>query len=324
LSAERSLSGGRIGGNYQLLEQIGAGGMGVVYRAQQDHPVNRTVAIKLIKLGIDTPQLVARFQSERQALASLEHPGISRVYDAGTTDTGRPYFVMEYVAGRPITEYCDEKRFTTNRRLELFAQVCQAVQHAHYNGILHRDLKPSNMLVTEIDGQPQVKIIDFGIAKAIRGATAASPFATDAGQFVGTPVYTSPEQAAGEEVDTRADIYSLGVVLYELLSGALPFDVPDKSNSIAVARQITTIDPPKPSTRLSALGETATTLASLRGAANAATLRRQLRGDLDQIVMKALRWLKMCGDISPTSQSWRARPRWRTRRANSPAEIACS
>jgi non-specific serine/threonine protein kinase/serine/threonine-protein kinase len=260
-------------GNYRLLEQVGSGGMGVVYRAEQLAPVHRIVAIKLVKLGIDTPAVLARFQSERQSLAMLEHPGIARVYDAGTSDTGRPYFVMEYVSGKPIVEYCNQHDLEIESRLRLFEQVCHALQHAHYKGLLHRDLKPSNILGTEIDGVAQVKIIDFGIAKAIEGSS-QSPFATQAGEFVGTPVYASPEQIDGREIDTRSDVFSLGVVLYELLSGRLPWDVENvSSQELADSRR--SAEPPRPSTRSSATGTTT-------------SLSRRLRGDLDRIVMKAI------------------------------------
>jgi non-specific serine/threonine protein kinase/serine/threonine-protein kinase len=282
-------------GDYRLIERIGAGGMGVVYKAEQLRPVRRTVAIKIIKLGMDTPQLVERFNSERQALAMLEHPGIARVYDAGATaDTARPYFVMEYVPGRPITDYCDERRMTTSQRLELFEQVCHAVQYAHFKGILHRDLKPSNILVSEIGGRPQIKVIDFGVAKAMQdpagagGATVA--LTTRAGQLVGTPVYMSPEQAAGDaDVDTRADVYSLGLVLYELLVGALPFDLGQLrgNDSIRIVQQILEREPSRPSMRLSSPEVSAAQLAQRRGV-DTTTLRRQVRGDLDRIVMKAI------------------------------------
>lgn len=286
LDLERAQIGARIG-NYQLQEQIGVGGMGVVYRAEQLHPVKRTVAIKLMKLGTHSPAALARFQSERQTLALLEHPGIARVYDAGATDLGRPYVVMEFVAGVPINEYCDQRKLSTKQRLELFEQVCHAVQHAHFKGILHRDLKPSNILVTEIDGRAQCKAIDFGIAKMLQ-ADEELPFATRVGQFVGTPAYTSPEQAAGEDVDTRADVYSLGVVLYELLSGALPLDAdtyksPDSS---IMAKRILEANPPRPSERVSTSAVSSSLVAAPR--ADSGALRKELRGDLDRIVMKAI------------------------------------
>jgi non-specific serine/threonine protein kinase/serine/threonine-protein kinase len=267
-------------GGYHIIEQLGSGGMGVVYKAEQLRPVRRIVAIKLIKLGMDTPQVVARFHSERQALASLEHPGIARIYDAGATDTGRPYFVMEFVPGEPITEFCDALRLTTEARLVLFEQICHIVQHAHFKGVLHRDLKPSNILVSAEEGlPPQPKIIDFGVAKAVAGES-SNPALTQLGQFIGTPLYTSPEQlAAAEDVDTRADVYSLGVVLYELLAGVLPFEQVERTRDT---------EPPRPSARISALeAPTSLPLAQRRGT-EPATLLRQLRGDLDRIVLKAL------------------------------------
>jgi non-specific serine/threonine protein kinase/serine/threonine-protein kinase len=265
--------------NYRLIEQIGAGGMGIVYKAEQLHPIRRTVALKLVKLGMDTREVVARFASERQALAMLEHPGIARVYDAGATDAGRPYFVMEYVPGQLITDYCDARRLTLRQRLGLFEQVCHAVQHAHYKGILHRDLKPSNILVTEIDGQPQPKVIDFGVAKAMQEPGAAS-LVTREGQLVGTPVYMSPEQAAGDDLDTRSDVYALGCVLYELLTGVLPFESEDSA-----AQRVT--DPLRPSHRFSTLGARSTTVAAARNV-DLRALQKSLRGELDLIVMKAI------------------------------------
>jgi eukaryotic-like serine/threonine-protein kinase len=284
LPDDRSFAPNQMIGNYRLEQRIGAGGMGIVYRAEQLAPVQRTVAIKLVKLGIDTPHVVARFESERQALAVLEHPGIARVYDAGITETGRPYFVMEYVAGQPIGQYCDQRQLTVERRLDLFTQVCHALPHAHYKGILHRDLKPGNILVVEIDGQPQVKVIDFGIAKAMHGPDDSS-FTTQAGQFVGTPAYASPEQAAGEHLDTRSDVFSLGVILYELLSGTLPWDC-QSVTSAQLAEQIRTREPARPSARLASSGAAAA-IASQHGA-DVSTLARRLQGDLDRIVMKAM------------------------------------
>src|SRR6266850_637243 len=210
-------------GPYRILRLLGQGGMGVVYLAEQTEPVRREVAIKILKTGIDSDRFLARFEAERQALAVMEHPGITKVFDAGITETGWPYFVMERVSGVPLTEYADAHRLTVADRVRLFAQICRAVQHAHQKGIIHRDLKPSNVLVTESDGAPLCKIIDFGIAKATEGDTARL---TQTGLSVGTPAYMSPEQATASDldVDTRADVYSLGVVLYELLAGVLPFD----------------------------------------------------------------------------------------------------
>src|ERR1043166_954960 len=213
-------------GRYKLLQKIGEGGCGVVYMAEQEEPVRRRVALKIIKLGMDTRNVIARFEAERQALAMMEHPNIAKVHDAGATQTGRPYFVMELVRGVKITTYCDEQKLSTRERLDLFIQVCQAVQHAHQKGIIHRDLKPSNILVTEQDGAPVPKIIDFGIAKATtdQRLTDKTLF-TAFEQFIGTPAYMSPEQAGlgGLDIDTRTDIYSLGVLLYELLTGRTPF-----------------------------------------------------------------------------------------------------
>ena len=212
--------GDRIG-RYKLLEQIGEGGCGVVYVAEQQEPVRRRVALKLVKLGMDTRQVLARFDAERQALALMDHPNIARVLDAGATETGRPYFVMELVRGLKITDYCDQKRLVTTERLALFIQVCRAVQHAHQKGIIHRDLKPSNILVTVNDGVPVPKVIDFGIAKATQGRLTDQTIYTAFEQFIGTPAYMSPEQAemTSLDIDTRTDIYSLGVLLYELLTG---------------------------------------------------------------------------------------------------------
>ena len=217
---------GTLIGRYKLLEQIGEGGMGVVYVAEQTEPVRRRVALKIIKPGMDTKQVIARFEAERQALAMMDHPNIARVLDAGTTEAGRPYFVMELVRGMPITEYCDKARLSPRQRLELFVEVCQAVQHAHQKGIIHRDLKPTNVLVTMHDGRPVVKVIDFGVAKAVGQQLTERTVYTALTQLVGTPLYMSPEQAemSSHDVDTRSDVYSLGVLLYELLTGQTPFD----------------------------------------------------------------------------------------------------
>ncbi len=277
-------------GPYKLLQQIGEGGMGAVYMAEQIEPVERRVALKIIKPGMDTKAVIARFEAERQALAMMDHPGIAKVLDVGTTNSGRPYFVMELVRGVPITQYCDEHQLTPRQRLELFLPVCQAVQHAHQKGIIHRDIKPSNVLVAEYDDRPVTKIIDFGLAKAMEKRLTAKTMFTEFGQIVGTPDYMSPEQAKLNQmdIDTRSDIYSLGVLLYELLSGNTPFDR-ERMRSAAfdeLLRIIREEEPPKPSLRLS----TVDTLPSI--AANRhitpAELTRQLSGELDWIVMKTL------------------------------------
>jgi serine/threonine protein kinase/Tfp pilus assembly protein PilF len=280
-----------IEGKYKILEEIGSGGMGVVYASEQIHPVRRRVALKIIRLGMDTEQVVARFETERQALAVMDHPNIAKVLDAGATETGRPYFVMELVRGVPITEYCDRHKLATTERLELFVPICQAVQHAHQKGVIHRDLKPSNVLVIVQDDKPIPKIIDFGIAKATGHRLAQRTVFTEQGQLIGTPEYMSPEQAemSALDVDTRTDIYSLGVMLYELLAGVLPFD-PAALRSAAfgeIQRIIRESEPPKASTRLSTLRETRGEIAQKRKT-DLDSLLRQLRGDLDWITMKAM------------------------------------
>jgi serine/threonine protein kinase/tetratricopeptide (TPR) repeat protein len=282
---------GAVIGPYKLLEQIGEGGMGVVYMAEQTQPVRRKVALKIIKPGMDTKQVIARFEAERQALALMDHPNIAKVLDAGTTESGRPYFVMELVKGIPITEYCDQHRLSIRERLGLFTQVCQAVQHAHQKGIIHRDIKPSNVLVTSLDGVPLPRVIDFGIAKATGQSLTDKTLFTGFAQLIGTPLYMSPEQAelSAADVDTRSDIYSLGVLLYELLTGTTPFDQ-DTFRTAAldeVRRIIREDEPPKPSTRLSGLGPTLTTISENRQT-DARKLNRSIRGELDWIVMKAL------------------------------------
>jgi serine/threonine protein kinase/Tfp pilus assembly protein PilF len=284
-------------GHYQIVQRIGEGGMGIVYLAEQRHPVRRKVALKVIKLGMDSREVVARFEAERQALAMMSHPNVAAVFDAGITETGRPFFAMEHVPGVPLTQYCDENRLSTRRRLELFAQVCHAVQHAHQKGIIHRDLKPSNVLVTLLDGRPVPKVIDFGIAKAAHQPLTAQTLFTRAGSMIGTPEYMSPEQAqsTGFDVDTRTDIYSLGVVLYELLTGMTPFDsgAMRVAGIEAIARMIRDVDPPKPSTRLTdaeggaSRSATAADVARRHGT-DIRTLRREIRGDLDWIVLKAI------------------------------------
>jgi eukaryotic-like serine/threonine-protein kinase len=273
-------------GPYRLLEQIGEGGMGQVWVAEQEQPVRRRVAIKLIKAGMDTREIVSRFEYERQALALMNHPAIAKVLDAGTTVEGRPYFVMEYVAGVPITTYCDKHELTIRQRMELFIPVCEGVQHAHQKAIIHRDLKPSNILVSEIDGRPMPRIIDFGVAKAASHRLTAETMYTLIGALVGTLGYMSPEQAnpIGGDIDTRADIYSLGAVLYELLTGALPLDT-KKLPYDQVLRRLREQDPPRPSAKLRTLSSGS---ASVANKSNASALVRELRGDLDAIVLKAL------------------------------------
>jgi serine/threonine protein kinase/WD40 repeat protein len=284
--------GDRIG-PYKLLEQIGEGGCGVVFAAQQEQPVRRRVALKVIKVGMDTRQVVARFEAERQALALMDHPNIAKVFEAGATETGRPYFVMELVKGIPITRYCDENKLATKERLTLFIQVCQAIQHAHQKGIIHRDIKPSNILVADHDGVPVPKVIDFGIAKA----TTDQPLTdktlyTAIEQFIGTPAYMSPEQAklSGLDIDTRSDIYSLGVLLYELLTGRTPFDPKRliEGGLDEIRRIIREEDPPRPSTRLSTLDAAEQTAVAARRQSEPPKLRGLIRGDLDWIVMKTL------------------------------------
>src|SRR5256886_3312102 len=283
--------GTRIG-HYKLREKIGEGGCGIVYVAEQEEPVRRRVALKVIKPGMDTRQVVARFEAERQALAMMDHPNIAKVLDAGTTENGRPYFVMELVRGIRITDYCDQNHLDTTQRLELFIQVCNAVQHAHQKGIIHRDLKPSNILVTLHDGVPVPKIIDFGIAKATEGRLTDLTDYTQLHQFIGTPAYMSPEQAemSGLDIDTRSDIYSLGVLLYELLTGDTPFDARDllKQGLDGIRRTIREIEPPRPSTRLATLTDAQRTTVAKARSTDSVKLRSQLRGDLDWVVMKCL------------------------------------
>ncbi len=279
-------------GRYKILEKVGEGGCGVVYVADQSEPVRRRVALKVIKLGMDTKQVVARFEAERQALAMMDHPNIAKVLDAGSTETGRPYFIMELVRGIKLTDYCDQNKLSTEERLKLFVQVCNAIQHAHQKGIIHRDIKPSNILVTLHDGVPVPKVIDFGIAKATEGRLTDATVYTQLHQFIGTPAYMSPEQAemSGLDVDTRSDIYSLGVLLYELLTGKTPFDGKELvSRGVDAMRQtIREKEPTRPSTALATLqGEELTTTARRRSV-EPSKLARQLREDLDWIVMKCL------------------------------------
>jgi tetratricopeptide (TPR) repeat protein/serine/threonine protein kinase len=281
---------GTIVGSYKLIEQIGEGGMGAVWMAQQTEPVKRLVALKLIKAGMDSRQVIARFEAERQALALMDHPNIARVLDGGTTSAGRPYFVMDLVKGVPITRYCDEHRLTPRQRLELFLPVCQAVQHAHQKGIIHRDLKPSNVLVAQYDGKPVPKVIDFGVAKAAGQSLTDKTLVTGFGNIVGTLEYMSPEQAEVNQldIDTRSDIYSLGVLLYELLAGSPPFTKKEleKAGMLEMLRVIREQEPSKPSTKLSS-SDALPTLSANRGT-EPAKLTRLVRGELDWIVMKAL------------------------------------
>ncbi|HXY34137.1 MAG TPA: serine/threonine-protein kinase, partial [Planctomycetaceae bacterium] len=279
-----------IAGRYRLLEEIGEGGMGTVWAADQLQPVRRRVAIKLIKPGMDSRQVLSRFEVERQALAVMDHPNIAKVLDGGMTDQGHPYFVMEYVKGVPITDYCDRALVTIEGRLKLFMQVCQAVQHAHQKGIIHRDLKPSNILVCLYDGRPVPKVIDFGLAKAMDQPLTEHTLYTAHGVMVGTPLYMSPEQAEFNnlDIDTRSDIYSLGVVLYELLTGTTPLDRQRIKSAVGqeIVRLIKEEEPSKPSTKLSGSGS----LPSVAAQRNLepAQLTRLVRGDLDWIVMKSL------------------------------------
>jgi serine/threonine protein kinase len=282
---------GAVIGRYKLLQLIGEGGFGSVFMAEQSHPVRRKVALKIIKLGMDTKQVIARFEAERQALALMDHPNIAKVLDAGSTDTGRPYFVMELVKGVPITEYCDTNNLSTRERLELFMPVCHAVQHAHQKGIIHRDIKPSNILVTMADGRPIPKVIDFGIAKATSARLTEKTLFTEFRQLIGTPEYMSPEQAemSGIDVDTRTDVYSLGVLLYELLTGTTPFDARELRSKAygEIQRMIREVEPPRPSTRVSGLGPTLAAVAARRRT-EPRKLGQLMRGELDWVVMKAM------------------------------------
>jgi eukaryotic-like serine/threonine-protein kinase len=276
-------------GRYHLVRRIGEGGMGEVWLAEQKEPVRRRVALKLIRAGLNTREAMVRFDSERQALALMDHPAIAKVFDAGTTLQGSRYFVMEYVAGIPITDYCDKHNLSTRERLELFAHVCEGVQHAHQKAIIHRDLKPSNILVSDLDGRPAPKIIDFGVAKALTQKLTADTLYTQAGALVGTPEYMSPEQASssGEDIDTRTDVYSLGIIFYELLAGSPPIEL-RKVAFEEFLRRLREEDPPKPSTRVGAQEATTSTQVARKRQTDAAALVRQLRGELDSIALKAL------------------------------------
>ena len=289
-SIENDLVGQQIG-PYKLREQVGEGGMGIVFVAEQEKPIQRKVALKVIKPGMDSKQVLARFEAEQQALALMDHRNVAKVLDAGLTEAGRPYFVMELVHGIPITEYCDQKQMSVQERLKLFVQVCRAIQHAHQKGIIHRDIKPSNVLVTEEDGQPIPKIIDFGVAKAVSQKLTDRTVYTNFRALIGTPLYASPEQAAinNTDVDTRSDVYSLGVLLYELITGSTPFDREQLQTAAyeEMCRIIREQEPPKPSAKLSTLADSATGISKCRNT-DPGKLVQSVRGDLDWIVMKAL------------------------------------
>jgi serine/threonine protein kinase/Tfp pilus assembly protein PilF len=279
-------------GPYKLLEVIGEGGFGVVYLAERREPMVQRVALKVIKPGMDSKAVVARFEQERQALAVMDHPNVARVFDGGVTASGRPYFVMEYVKGETLTAYADRKRLTLRERLELFIPICEAVQHAHHKGLIHRDLKPSNVLVAEVEGKPAPKVIDFGVAKAMAGEGWTDTAHTQSGVVIGTPLYMSPEQVAGEtDVDTRADVYSLGVMLYELLTGEVPFDpgVLRKAALAEIQRIIREVTPPKPSTRVAQLADARTTALAVARSASRERIAGELRRELDWIPLMALR-----------------------------------
>jgi serine/threonine protein kinase len=291
LDGDGEMAGSRVG-RYKLLKNIGEGGCGTVYLAEQEEPMRRQVALKVIKMGMDTRSVIARFEAERQALAMMDHPNIARVLDAGATAAGRPFFVMELVRGTRITQFCDENSLPTDRRLELFIQICRAIQHAHQKGVIHRDIKPSNILVSLHDGAPVPKVIDFGIAKATGGRLTENTLFTALEQFVGTPAYMSPEQAeiSGLDIDTRSDIYSLGVLLYELLTGRTPFD----SNALTamgldgMRRTLREAEPQLPSTMITSLRRTELGITAGHRQIEPPKLVSQLKGDLDWIVMKAL------------------------------------
>ncbi|HXJ96259.1 MAG TPA: serine/threonine-protein kinase [Terriglobia bacterium] len=280
---------GAVFGQYHLLHKAGEGGMGEVWLAEQKEPVRRRVALKLVKGGMYTREVRARFESERQALALMDHPAIAKVFDAGSTPQGAPYFVMEYVAGVPITTYCDNHRLSTGERLELFVHVCEGVQHAHQKAIIHRDLKPSNILVTEVDGHPAPKIIDFGVAKALAQKLTEHTMYTRVGTLVGTPEYMSPEQAlsSGEDIDTRTDVYSLGVIFYELLAGVPPLEL-RKASLDEFLRRLREEEPPTPSTKIRTQNPAASTEVARKRQTEPPALLKQIRGDLDSIALKAL------------------------------------
>jgi eukaryotic-like serine/threonine-protein kinase len=277
-------------GNYRIVSRLGEGGMGQVWLAEQTGPLQRQVALKLIRVGLYDDSVLQRFESERQSLASMSHPSIAKVFDAGTTPDGQPYFAMEYVPGLPITEYCDKKKLTIPERLDLFVQVCEGVQHAHQKAIMHRDLKPANILVVEVDGKPTPRIIDFGLARATARSASGRDHLTQVGMFMGTPGYMSPEQASPElqDIDTRTDVYSLGVILYELLTGFLPSDVRQGDQALAdKLKRLRDQDPPLPSTKVRSERDSSSAKAEERGT-DPGQLVSLLRGDLDWITMKAL------------------------------------
>ncbi|MCA9293198.1 MAG: serine/threonine protein kinase [Phycisphaerales bacterium] len=286
------VSGEHIG-PYRLLEQIGEGGFGFVWLAERSDPYTQRVALKVIKPGMDSKAVLARFEQERQALAIMDHPNIAKVLDGGITERGLPYFVMEHVKGEPITTYCDRHRLTMRQRLELFKPVCEAIQHAHHKGIIHRDIKPSNVLVTVADEQPIPKVIDFGVAKAIAHTLTDKTIFTETGMLIGTPEYMSPEQAemGGLDIDTRTDVYSLGVLLYELLTGVLPFDPMDlRSRGYdEIRRIIREVEPPTPSKRLTTLAEDAAISIAIRRQTHRETVSRELRRELEWVPLKAMR-----------------------------------
>jgi serine/threonine protein kinase len=298
---------GSIIGPYKLLQRIGEGGCGAVYMAEQEKPVRRRVAFKVIKLGMDTKSVIARFEAERQALALMEHPNIARVLDAGATESGRPFFVMELVRGVKITEYCDQHELDTPQRLRLFIQVCHAIQHAHQKGVIHRDIKPSNILVTIIDGQPVPKVIDFGIAKAIEGRLTETTMFTPFEHFIGTPAYMSPEQAvmSGVDVDTRSDIYSLGVLLYELLTGRPPFETKEllEKGIDGLRQTLQQREPQRPSALVTTMEGTTQAQIARHRHAEPLKLISQLRGDLTGLSSAV--WKRTARGVTKPRTVWR-------------------